>query len=169
MYKDNARKNEINSISNGNEFNEFYSRLKNIKDFYKTHPNDIAHPISYEFDEFLANRDNEINLIEFTDEESYGKFLDLFEHFNMYLNLKNIIGTKALTFDYLTYLNTFDHFYEIPKEKKFSADYQQYLESLREYLEGYILRVKPLLPLTEVSLALLTFKTNDLFMFKDYK
>lgn len=162
MYKDPTRKNEISAISNGNEFNEFYSRLKNIKDFYKNHPNDVAIPISQEFDDFLATRDNEINLIEFTDEESYGKFLDLFEHFNLYLNLKNIVGSKAIHIDYLSYLNKFDHFYEISKEKKFTAEYQKYLESLRDYLEGYIIRVKPLLPLPEVRFSSLGENSNSL-------
>lgn len=69
----------------------------------------------------------------------------------MYLNLKNIVGNNASKIDYLSYLNTFDHFYVIPKGKKFSADYQKYLESLLEYLEGYIIRVKPLMPLEDVS------------------
>ena len=148
-----ARKAEINAISSSNEFNEFYSRLRNIKEFYKTHPNEIAVPLSTELEkEFMENRDVDINLVEFTDEESYGKFLDLNEHFNMYLNLKNIVGNNAPKVDYLSYLNNFDHLYSIPKNKKFSADYQEYLESLLGYLEGFIRRIKPLMPLDDVSL-----------------
>lgn len=105
-------------------------------------------------EQFVENRDNELYLVDFTDEESYGKFLDLNEHFHMYLNLKNIVGNSASKIDYLSYLNTFDHFYVIPKNKKFSADYQKYLESLLQYLEGYIVRVKPLMPLEDVSISL---------------
>lgn len=107
--------------------------------------------MSNEFDDFLESRETELNLVDFTDEESYGKFLDLNEHFNLYVNLKAIVGTNAAKIDYLSYLNNFDHFYEIPKHKKFTSDYQKYLESLLEYLESYIVRVKPLLPLKEVS------------------
>ena len=134
--------------------------MRNIKEFYKTHPNEVAVPLSDEFDKFIENRESELNLADFTDEESYGKFLDLNEHFHMYLNLKNIVGINASNMDYLSYLNTFDHFYVIPKAKKFSADYQKYLESLLEYLEGYIVRVKPLMPLDDVSVFLVYIIIN---------
>ena len=159
--KSGARKTEINAISSSNEFNEFYSRLRNIKEFYKTHPNEVAVPLTTEFEKFAENRETEINLVDFTDEESYGKFLDLNEHFHMYLNLKNIVGNNASKIDYLSYLNTFDHFYVIPKGKKFSADYQKYLESLLEYLEGYIVRVKPLMPLDDVRTDGISFLLLD--------
>lgn len=152
LYEDKAgaRKAEINAISASNEFNEFYSRLRTIKEFYKTHPNEVAIPIASELEKFVENRDSEVALVDFTDEESYGKFLDLNVHFHEYLNLKQIVGANAPKVDYLSYLNTFDHFYVIPKAKKFSADYQKYLEGLLEYLEGYIVRVKPLMPLNDI-------------------
>lgn len=114
----------------------------------------MAIPLSSELEKFAETRESEINLVDFTDEESYGKFLDLNVHFHEYLNLKSIVGANAPKIDYLSYLNTFDHFYVIPKGKKFSADYQKYLASLLEYLEGYIVRVKPLMPLNDVSVAL---------------
>lgn len=39
--KDGQRKNEVASLTGPNEFNEFYSRLKQIKDFYRKHPNEV--------------------------------------------------------------------------------------------------------------------------------
>jgi splicing factor 3A subunit 3 len=136
-------------MSGPNEFSEFYSRLKNIKEFYKRHPNEISIPMALEFEEFAKLRDNpnEINLVDFTDEEGYGKFLDLNQCFEKYINLK---GIERI--DYLTYLTTFDQLFEIPKDKKLSTDYVKYLESLLEYLSDYCTRVKPLLSLTDVSL-----------------
>lgn len=46
--------------------------------------------------------------------------------------------------DYITYLTTFDHLFDIPKERK-NAEYRKYLEALLEYLHDYTARVKPLL------------------------
>lgn len=150
MYedKDNSRKEEVGAMSGPNEFSEFYSRLKNLKEHYKKHPNEIAVPLSAEFDEFLKSRENpgESNLVDFTDEEGYGKFLDLNECFNKYLNLKGI-----QRIDYLAYLTTFDRLFEIPKERKFQSEYKKYLEALLEYLVGFCVKVKPLLNIEDVS------------------
>lgn len=48
--------------------------------------------------------------------------------------------------DYITYLTTFDHLFDVPKEKK-NMEYQKYLHRLLEYLDEYTQRVKPLLSL----------------------
>lgn len=39
--KDGQRKAEVASLTGPNEFNEFYGRLKQIKDFYRRHPNEV--------------------------------------------------------------------------------------------------------------------------------
>lgn len=39
--KDGQRKAEVAALTGPNEFNEFYSRLKQIKDFYRKHPNEV--------------------------------------------------------------------------------------------------------------------------------
>jgi splicing factor 3A subunit 3 len=135
-------------MSGPNEFSEFYSRLKNIKEFYRKHPNEISVPMAVEFDEFFKIRDNpnEINLVDFTDEEGYGKFLDLNHCFEKYLNLR---GVDRI--DYLSYLSLFDQLFDVPKDRKLNADYVRYLETLLEYLQDYCSRVKPLLSLPTVS------------------
>lgn len=145
--KDDIRKEEIQSMSGPNEFSEFYARLRNIKEFYKKHPNEISVPMSLEYDEFSKLRESgvDLNLVEFSDEEGYGKFLDLNECYQKYLNLK---GIEKI--DYLQYLTTFDHLFDIPKERKLNQDYKNYLYSLLEYLQDYCSRVKPLLDLNEV-------------------
>lgn len=147
--KDEKRKEEIDTItrSSSSEMAEFYNRYKAIKENFKNNPNEQAIPMSTEFDEFLKSRDNpaEANLIDFTDEEGYGKFLDLNENFQQYLNLKGLPKV-----DYLTYLSSLDKLYEIPKERKLQSDYKKYLESLYEYLYDYCTRVKPLLNLDEI-------------------
>jgi splicing factor 3A subunit 3 len=99
-----------------------------------------------EWEEFHKMRENpnEANLVDFTDEEGYGKFLDLNQCFSQYLNVK---GVEKI--DYLTYLTVFDQLYDIPKDRKLSGDYKKYLEAVIEYLSDYASRVKPLLDLDE--------------------
>nr|CAG4643094.1 EOG090X03G1 [Ilyocryptus agilis] len=141
--KDGQRKEEVAQLSGPNEFVEFYNRLKTIKEFYKKHPNEIAIPMSMEFEEFDKQRENGAdetnNLVDFTDEESYGKYLDLHECYVKYINLKGIQKV-----DYITYLTIFDRFFDIPREKK-NADYRNYLQALVDYLVDYVARVKPIM------------------------
>lgn len=40
--KDGLRKEEISSLSGPNEFQEFYARLKQIKEFHRKHPNEVS-------------------------------------------------------------------------------------------------------------------------------
>lgn len=140
--KDGVRKTEVQALSGPNEFSEFYARLKQIKEFYKKHPNEISVPLSVEFEELTksyGNQDEMSSLVEFTDEEGFGKYLDLHECFDKYINIR---GIEKI--DYITYLMTFDHLFDIPRDRK-NTEYKKYLEMLIEYLNGYVQRVKPLL------------------------
>lgn len=141
--KDGLRKEEIAALSGPNEFTEFYLRLKGIKDFHKKHPNEISIPMSVEFDELDKMRENPnddtANMADFTDEEGYGKYLDLHEAYVQYTNLK---GVEKV--DYVAYLEVFDKLFDIPKERK-NAAYKDYLLNLLMYMEAYVHRVKPLL------------------------
>uniref|UniRef100_A0A8C9VRY7 Splicing factor 3a, subunit 3 n=1 Tax=Scleropages formosus TaxID=113540 RepID=A0A8C9VRY7_SCLFO len=146
--KDGMRKEELNAISGPNEFAEFYNRLKQIKEFHRKHPNEVSVPMSVEFEELMKARDNPNeeaqNLVEFTDEEGYGRYLDLHDCYLKYINLK---GAEKL--EYITYLSTFDQLFDISKDRK-NAEYKKYLEMLLEYLQDYTDRVKPLLDQNEL-------------------
>ncbi|XP_032083894.1 splicing factor 3A subunit 3 [Thamnophis elegans] len=146
--KDGLRKEELGAISGPNEFAEFYNRLKQIKEFHRKHPNEICVPMSVEFEELLKARENPSeeaqNLVEFTDEEGYGRYLDLHDCYLKYINLKS-----SEKLDYITYLSTFDQLFDIPKDRK-NAEYRRYLEMLLEYLQDYTDRVKPLLDQNEL-------------------
>ncbi|VDN99619.1 unnamed protein product [Rodentolepis nana] len=154
--KDGLRKLDIQGLSGPNEFNEFYTRLKTLKDFHNSHPDEISVPMSVEFQRFKEMRENpeeaSATIVEFTDEEGYGRFLDLHELYEIYINIK---GFNKI--DYLTYLHTYDKLYEIIRERKTSSSaYRHYLERLISYLEGYLARAKPMLDLAEVSKNALT-------------
>lgn len=145
--RDGLRKEEITSLSGPNEFSEFYSRLRTIKEFHRKHPNEISVPMSVEFEELNKARENPteemMNMVEFSDEEGYGKYLDLHECYEHYINLKGIERV-----DYLSYLSTFDQLFDIPKDKK-NSEYKKYLDTVLDYLQDYSLRVKPLLDLNQ--------------------
>ena len=48
--------------------------------------------------------------------------------------------------DYISYIQSFDQLYDIPKDRK-GADYKNYLAMLLDYLYSFLKRVKPLLDL----------------------
>lgn len=140
----------------------------------------ISVPMSVEFDEIAKARENPteelasklfnafnnvhlhmfsfLDMVEFSDEEGYGKYLDLHECYERYINLKGIevilatlkyiffinCGSFLQKVDYITYLSTFDQLFDIPKERK-SGEYRRYLISLVDYLRDFVNRIKPLM------------------------
>ena len=48
--------------------------------------------------------------------------MDLHEAYEMFINIKH-----APKLDYLTYLTTYDRFFEFPKDRKMNLDYKKYL------------------------------------------
>ena len=84
-------RNEKIKCKNIGQFFKTIKRLKQIKDFHRTRPEDVTKPLSYEFEQMnLAVKQNEDlpNMVEFSDEEGYGRFLDLHEHYQRYVNIK---------------------------------------------------------------------------------
>lgn len=143
---DGTRQKEIDELSAPNEFNEFYARLRAIKELYKRNESEIAVPMSTEFDEFKKLKENtDLNLVDFTDEEGYGKYFDLNLCFERYVNLK---GIEKL--DYLGYLKSFDQFTSLPKERKLNSDYKNYLDFLFQYLYDFCTKVKPLIEIDRI-------------------
>lgn len=96
IYKDEngERAHEIQSIGGPNEFAEFYSRLKIMKEVHRRNPNEEASSLTLEFDKKLSYISNseriEKEMIRFSDEEGYGKFLDMHLLFDQYINLKGV-------------------------------------------------------------------------------
>ncbi|CAG9534251.1 unnamed protein product [Cercopithifilaria johnstoni] len=146
IYEDDdmSRKLELRAIAGPNEFAEFYSRLKSLKDAHRRNPDEIAIPLSLEFQKMNEAIENielaEKDVIEFTDEEGYGRFLDLHTLYDKYINIK---GVKRM--DYLAFLSNFDRFVDIPMSSKKTGSYREYLGSLKEYLITFLARTRPLL------------------------
>ncbi|KAI6243703.1 Splicing factor 3A subunit 3 family protein [Aphelenchoides fujianensis] len=156
------RAREIQQLGGPNEFAEFYQRLKLMKSFYAKNPNEEATSLTLEFEKkltFIANPDRvEKETVTFTDEEGYGKFLDMHLLFDQYINLKDIKARSFFPFiqlkiDYIKYLETFDRLYEIPRETtKKTGAYKEYATTLLNYLVDFIGRAKPLINIEGVTL-----------------
>lgn len=63
-------------------------------------------------------------MVRFTDEEGFGRYLDLHEQHIQFSNLYDIFEERP---QYLAYLTKFDKFAHIPRAKKTSAAYKKYV------------------------------------------
>lgn len=88
------RKDEIASLSGPDEFGEFYRRLKSLKDFHRRHPNQLEEPMAMEFLRLDKQRnhppDNLQMQVDFSDEEGYGKYLDMHVLHDSFINLRQM-------------------------------------------------------------------------------
>ncbi|KAJ5795275.1 hypothetical protein N7457_001874 [Penicillium paradoxum] len=150
---DGLREKEIQSISTGDQFEEFYKQLGEIKEHHKRYPNEPIENLEQAYNrrqpgEGEAPRTGIDNM--FNGEEGFGQYLDLTPFHKDYLNLPNV---KRL--NYVQYLEIFDSFtppaMPIKRNDKTSSDrYFSYVGELAAYLESFIKRVQPLQPLDEL-------------------
>jgi splicing factor 3A subunit 3 len=138
LFNDPIYKEELEKIT---DFSEFYSRLKDIKDYYRPRHNELYQTFN---EKPGVNADQEMEKLEciFTGEETLGRHLDLNELYLLAMNLKGIDRTS-----YLVYLDRFERFKYIPEQTKRSVRYKEYLDKMYEYLVNWIKRSQPLFDL----------------------
>jgi splicing factor 3A subunit 3 len=146
---DGARANEIQAISTGDTFGEFYKQLSEIRDFHRKYPNEPVENLERVYKRRAPGEgDATATEIEsmFTGEEGYGRFFDLTTLHEQYLNLTGVKGARRVT--YLQYLDSFDTFVQpqcpIKRPDKMTDTYFQYLGSVASYLEQFMRNIKPL-------------------------
>ncbi|KAK9292592.1 hypothetical protein L1049_020566 [Liquidambar formosana] len=138
--KDNARKDEIAALggqtaAGTNVFSAFYDRLKEIREYHRRHPAAKVVDAGEDFEELLKEEPR----IEFSGEEASGRYLDLHELYNQFINSK--FGEPI---EYSAYLDVFSQTDKIPRKLKSTRQYRDYLESLLEYLIYFFQRTDPL-------------------------
>ncbi|CAL0319502.1 unnamed protein product [Lupinus luteus] len=138
---DNARKDEIAALggqtaSGINVFSAFYDRLKEIREYHRKHP--VARGVVDPNDDYEALLKEEPP-IEFSGEEAFGRYLDLHELYHLYINSK--FGEPI---EYSAYLDVFAETDKVPRKKKMTRRYREYLENLLEYLLYFFQRTEPL-------------------------
>uniref|UniRef100_A0A0N5BW91 Matrin-type domain-containing protein n=1 Tax=Strongyloides papillosus TaxID=174720 RepID=A0A0N5BW91_STREA len=131
---------EKNRMRSTHPFVEFYKDYKDLKDYYKVNTDEVGPSLTVEFQKAYEEIGNEGDMIDFTDEEGYGKFLDLTNLLLLYLNLKDV---KKI--EYLEYVSNFDNFEKISDLTKKSGSYRKYLIELHDYLYNFIKKAKPLI------------------------
>lgn len=132
------------SGQSGGDMSEFYDRLGNVKDFHRRNPNaEPPAPVQETFAELYAPyADGEGDFLDrmFTGEEALGRYFDLNALHAQYNNLP-----QAQRISYLQFLDAFDQFDKIPKQRKLAGDkYKTYLEDLLNYLKDFSNRAFPL-------------------------
>ncbi|KAG5652668.1 hypothetical protein H0H81_004160 [Sphagnurus paluster] len=158
LYQDeDARKIELNLLSAPNQQNdlsEFYSRLGKIQDHHAKYPDSVPGGFDLEIAALLdePNQEEEdyeeedpVSLL-FSGEESYGKYVDLYANHTAYSNLKNI-GKRPGYLQYLDLLLVGQDrtvHQDLPKETRFSKDYETYIQILHSYLLSFVKRTQPL-------------------------
>jgi splicing factor 3A subunit 3 len=146
---DGERAKEVEAISTGDPFEEFYKQYNEIKDFHRRYPNEAVENLERAYKR-RAVGDGEPVAMEvdsmFTGEERYGRFFDLTMLHEKYLNLPGVKGTRRMT--YLQYLDSFDIFVPptvpLKTQDKMTDAYFQYLGDLVSYLEGFMHKTRPL-------------------------
>ncbi|KAJ1741813.1 Pre-mRNA-splicing factor sap61 [Coemansia sp. RSA 1086] len=152
-------------------FDEFYDRLNDIRSYHYRNPDLMVRPPEMEYVKYKHNpeeadekrkrnisletaedavidediletfidEDDEHKLeTMFSGEEKFGRYVDLNEQHDMYLNLKD---AQRLT--YLEYLSEFAADSALSSRRK-DKQYEEYLDSLNQYFEGYFARAMPL-------------------------
>ncbi|KAL7003598.1 hypothetical protein U1Q18_004749 [Sarracenia purpurea var. burkii] len=144
--KDNARKDEIAALggqtaTGTNVFSAFYDRLKEIREYHRRHPAARVVDANEEYEELLKEEPR----TEFTGEEAFGRYLDLHELYNVYINSK--FGEPI---EYSAYLNLFSQPDKVHRKLKLTRQYREYLEKLLEYLLYFFARTEPLQDLDRI-------------------
>jgi splicing factor 3A subunit 3 len=140
---------------------EFYRRYKKISSAHRKNPGLVAETMEMEFvQDEMAKRGYYEELLEpkFSGEEGFGKYLDLNQHYDRYLNLKGVLDQKM---SYMSYLADFDKFELIPRETRSRSDYVNYLQDLCNYLEHWMQRAKPLINIAHIREEALNGKIQE--------
>ncbi|CAN6332746.1 unnamed protein product [Urochloa humidicola] len=137
--KDNARKDEINTHLTAPTqsllFNKYYERLKEIRDYHRRNPSARFVSTTDDYEELLK----EEPVIEFTGEEAFGRYLDLHELYNEFINSK--FGTPM---EYSACVGCFSQTEKISQSHKKTRQYREYFKHILEYLTSFLYRTEPL-------------------------
>ncbi|KAJ6832668.1 splicing factor SF3a60-like protein [Iris pallida] len=138
---DNSRRDEIavlggqNAAGGTNLFSAFYDKLKEIREYHRRHPGSRVVDVTEEFEELLKEEPH----IDFSGEEASGRYLDMHELYNTYINSK--FGERI---EYTAFLETFSQTHRINYNLKLTREYKDYLQGLLGYLISFFERTEPL-------------------------
>eukprot|EP00826_Nyctotherus_ovalis_P058615 TRINITY_DN8073_c0_g2_i3.p1 TRINITY_DN8073_c0_g2~~TRINITY_DN8073_c0_g2_i3.p1 ORF type:complete len:240 (+),score=100.43 TRINITY_DN8073_c0_g2_i3:575-1294(+) len=126
----------------------FYTKLRDTREYcegiVKTVGEIPENPsVEAAFDQALEEVRRECDKL-FTAEEGYGRFVDMYALYNMFINMKKVEKEFQLpSDDYMTYLQHFQRLKEIPLSLK-NSEYMEYIEAVYKYLFEFIKKSQPL-------------------------
>lgn len=127
---------------------EFYARLGKVQDYYKRYPEQAVALQTTATPSILARGEELMSDVEmmdraFSGEEMSGRFLDLYEPYERYINLKGVARIS-----YLEYLARLDQMCGedagAPMSTKRTEAYHTYVAGLRQYLSAFLHKTRPL-------------------------
>lgn len=146
---DGARAQELQTLSTGEPFDQFYKQLGDIKDFHRRYPNEPVENLENAYRRRApVEGEPSVQPVDkmFTGEEAFGRYFDMTGLHDLYQNLPGVRGGRRVT--YLQYLDIFDQFTPpqcpVKRSDKMREEYFQYVGSLATYLEGFMRKIKPL-------------------------
>ncbi|KIO17790.1 hypothetical protein M407DRAFT_227443 [Tulasnella calospora MUT 4182] len=154
LDEDSTRHAETTSLSTP-DFAEFYSRLKKIREYHLKYPDQPADPFELELAGLMGEDEDLMDVEEnedtvallFSGEESFGRYLDLYQSHSAYNNLKNI----PRHISYVQYLDLLAKIKDdgvlhadLAQDIKLSKDYEIYVNGLYNYLVSFTKRTQPL-------------------------
>lgn len=153
IYRDNHGflSREVQQISTGDPFDEFYSQLKELREHHAKYPTEQAENSELRYRVKRPGDEPMPYIVDslFSGEEGFGRFFDLYTCHEAYLNLP---GVKRLS--YLQYLEVFDNFSPgaggVKRNDKLTDQYFKYVGELASYLESFMRRTRPLENLDKV-------------------
>ena len=156
---DGTLKLETESLCGSNEFAEFYGKLRSIKEHHRrfSTENTTTDAMTMEFQKMAEERSKDVEddnlIVKFTDEEGFGRYLDLHQAYANFLNLPNAIQNGSKPLSYLKYLENYDKLYKMDEKVRESKEYREkYLIPLHDYLIDFVRRAIPMLNI-EMELA----------------
>uniref|UniRef100_A0ACD5VTM5 Uncharacterized protein n=1 Tax=Avena sativa TaxID=4498 RepID=A0ACD5VTM5_AVESA len=143
--KDGARKEEISNHLTApvqdDIFHKFFDRLKDIRESHRRNHSARFVSETDDHEELLK----EEPAVEFSGEEAFGRYLDLHELYNEFINSK--FGSLM---EYSAYVGTFSQTEKITHSLKATRQYKEYLEHILEYLTYFLRRTEPLQDLQKI-------------------
>lgn len=130
-------------------WDNFNEKLREITGFVSRYSkiDEVAPQTNFDaqttFELFLDEQLKECDKIFPYNDEKKGRFIDLQKSFYEYQNLKMKKNEKPYSDDYISYIENFERFDEIPVSAK-RTHYKEYLENLSTYLENFFKNSKPL-------------------------
>lgn len=147
--KDGSRREELAAMSGKDVFNNFYARLKDVRDYHRKFPDQTD--VVYNDDGTVMSLEEQIlkeePIPEFTGEEGMGRWVDMHVLFNRFVNLKLLDGEAM---DYLGFLDQVRHLDDLEEKRLNVTAYCNWVKDVLAYLEGFHKRVQPLQNLEKI-------------------